>query len=420
MAQRSFTFHWTVNSSGDVTKYEKTYTGTGLIDVEEEIPEAVDYEVQVFIPLVDTHALQITADGPLTLQTNDPDSPDNTIVLSANTPYEQHDDSYDTPKLTTEVRSIFVTNASGGTRLLRIKGIYDAFPGGEQSSSSTSSVSSQSLSISSLSVSSASSLSSQSSSSSSPSMSASSASSLSSSSAGLGAALLLRLQADSGLSTSVDGAAISQWTSTDANLRVFSQATGSKQPLRRNNSLNGLPGVDFDGVDDLLVNATAFLTGASGMVFVVAKMDTTSNILTFISSSDEADNTLFWIMRGSANQIPPKLQICESDGTLQNQANGSTTVGTTAKLYTFVSTGSAYLMRINGVAETTSMGSGSDNGDWLNDVPGRDNTVIGAVKILLGEVQFMNGIIYEIWVTTLLSNADRDEVEARLLLKYGL
>jgi len=123
-----FTFRWTITEPGGTQHvYEKSYTGDGEINVEVSIPVGTDAEVAIAIDVSQVKAIEIVADGALTIETNSGSAPDDTLVLVANVPYQWCTDSLDSFLLTTDITTnIFVTNASGASRTLKIKGVYDA------------------------------------------------------------------------------------------------------------------------------------------------------------------------------------------------------------------------------------------------------------------------------------------------------
>lgn len=71
----------------------------------------------------------------------------------------------------------------------------------------------------------------------------------------LSSALVAHYKADSGTSTTVEDAAISQWDDQSGNGNHLVQATGSKQPIYKGAVRNGLAVVRFDGSDDLMADA---------------------------------------------------------------------------------------------------------------------------------------------------------------------
>lgn len=117
---------------------------------------------------------------------------------------------------------------------------------------------------------------------------------------------VLHLMADAGTSTTVDGAAVASWTDQSASAAVFSQATGANQPLYVAVSQAGLPGLQFDGVNDVLTAAAviAGLNSASGVaLFTVARrVSGVGNALLFANNDINA-NTGFGVGATSALSI---------------------------------------------------------------------------------------------------------------------
>lgn len=88
-------------------------------------------------------------------------------------------------------------------------------------------------------------------------------------------ALTLWLDAADSSSITQSGGAVSTWRDKSGNRFNPTQATGSKQPLYTAGLQNGLPGLVFDGTDDILATASnsALMTPESGpmSIFVVSK-----------------------------------------------------------------------------------------------------------------------------------------------------
>jgi hypothetical protein len=71
-----------------------------------------------------------------------------------------------------------------------------------------------------------------------------------------------------------DGDAVTTWADLSGNGYDATQATGSKKPTYSANALNGKPVVQFDGVDDVLLNATFThaQSVSAGTLFVVRRV----------------------------------------------------------------------------------------------------------------------------------------------------
>jgi lysophospholipase L1-like esterase len=65
---------------------------------------------------------------------------------------------------------------------------------------------------------------------------------------------------------------VSQWNDQSGNGNHLVQATGGAQPLRTNNSINNLPAITFDGVNDFMVNA--FTINQPETVFALVRQRT--------------------------------------------------------------------------------------------------------------------------------------------------
>lgn len=62
----------------------------------------------------------------MTIKTNNSGSPDDTIVLRANEPYQWHTNAYDAFLLTADVTALYVTNTTAGD--LQIRALMDPTP----------------------------------------------------------------------------------------------------------------------------------------------------------------------------------------------------------------------------------------------------------------------------------------------------
>ena len=171
------------------------------------------------------------------------------------------------------------------------------------------------------------------------------------------------------------GEAVSQWVDQSPNMYVFSQDTVTAMPLLSANS------VDFDGVDDnlSLASANVFGSDTSGIVFFNGYFDNTS-VNRILGYGDLSDNNVlirFGVNTGgklslqSKNGTPTPLSDIQSTDTI---ANGSFFYGWIS------SNGSSYSMSLNGVVQTISVASGSDNGDWFSIVPTVDSLSIGSLN----------------------------------------
>ena len=93
-----------------------------IADAATNLPVAFTLDVSA------TKSFLIVSDQAVTVKTNSSGAPANTLVLVAGVPYIWHSSSYDTFKLTIDVTSLFVTNASGFAATLEIEALVDPTP----------------------------------------------------------------------------------------------------------------------------------------------------------------------------------------------------------------------------------------------------------------------------------------------------
>jgi hypothetical protein len=83
---------------------------------------------------------------------------------------------------------------------------------------------------------------------------------------------------DAGSTLATNGQTVQQWNDQSGNANNSSQATSGARPILRSTGINGLPAIEFDGVDDMLTVAdTAALRLAPSLtLFVVFKRGETT------------------------------------------------------------------------------------------------------------------------------------------------
>lgn len=100
-----------------------------LASIDVDVPASTtDMEVIWSADVSQIKALQMQADGALTVQTNDGTSPDDTIVLVANQPYQFINGDYVANLLTEDVTKLYLTNAGSSTVNFKVRGGYDSTP----------------------------------------------------------------------------------------------------------------------------------------------------------------------------------------------------------------------------------------------------------------------------------------------------
>lgn len=214
-----------------------------------------------------------------------------------------------------------------------------------------------------------------------------------------------------------DGEPILGWQDRKAG-KLFQQSTSTKRPTYtlQDADFNSNPSLTFDGTDDLLALADAYLFDTAGTVMIVFKQVTTGDAEDFFASADDATTT----KNLAIGQRTAAYGITQNDAGTADTVYGGTTPDTTTHLLTVSTSGTAYTVRLDGVAESLTAGSGTNSGDWFGDTSARDNMTIGARKTS-SESNQANVKIAEILVySEQLTGDDLTNAEAYLIEKYAI
>lgn len=118
-----------LTTPGGQTSVSKQYTAAGSIEIEETVPATTTHmPLSLAIDISQLKSIIISSDVALTLKTNSSSSPTDTLAIKAGVPYIWNVDSYDTCKITADVTSAFLTNATGGAATVTMRGLYDPTP----------------------------------------------------------------------------------------------------------------------------------------------------------------------------------------------------------------------------------------------------------------------------------------------------
>lgn len=118
-----------VTAGGATIVKRRTFTGSQRISVSETVADSVtDGQINVAIDVSAVKSFMLVSDQAVTVETNDGTTPDDTLTLVANEPYEWTENSEHTFLLGTDVTALFVTNASGSTATIQLEAIVDATP----------------------------------------------------------------------------------------------------------------------------------------------------------------------------------------------------------------------------------------------------------------------------------------------------
>lgn len=175
--------------------------------------------------------------------------------------------------------------------------------------------------------------------------------------------------------------------------RVSSANNGTGTNLKWKTLKSGLVVPDFDGTA-YIRNATANWRSADsqGAILVLFRCTSVTVDRTLLGSPDEATGDDY--LHFSIAPTTGLLRVAQVDhGGNLNLVTGATNVGD-SKWHTgaLISTGTAWSILLDGVAETLTVAQGANNGDWFADTVNRDCIYVGANKaptlaaLLIGQI----------------------------------
>ncbi len=104
----------------------RTFTGESQITLSPVIPDGTTNQlVLIAIDVSLLKFLAIKSDKAITIKTNSSGSPDDTLSILAGVPYIWGDGGYDTCLLTTDVASMYITNATADDANVQIIALVD-------------------------------------------------------------------------------------------------------------------------------------------------------------------------------------------------------------------------------------------------------------------------------------------------------
>lgn len=216
--------------------------------------------------------------------------------------------------------------------------------------------------------------------------------------------------ADASTITTVSGA-VSQWNDKSGNARHATQGIAVNRALLANAALNGLAGIDYDGVNDdhELANVSG-LNSVSQTFFIVASRDNATGVA-------EIAFAIGSIATGSGLSDAPRW----TDNVMYSQAGyvinrpTPTSVITNAPYINCVTGGTVQLSYTN----ETLIGAGPEQSTANFSVDGGGS--IGSGRAISGSIRYFNGKIYELIILPqVASTALRQTVSGYLAHKWGL
>ena len=218
------------------------------------------------------------------------------------------------------------------------------------------------------------------------------------------------------------GDPVGSWVDRVAGLTL--SASGGNRPLYRSSHIGGRPAVDFDGTDDCLVVSNTITTGGEGCITAVVLIDTATGGRGIWSSADNGSTTRYIVGAASLSAAGGRIAIEQAGGiTTDAQVRGDTTLSTgTPYLLEWSTSGTAYTFRVNGVVQTITVLSGSNNGNWFGDTTGRDVFALGALRFGPSTIAacFDGAIAHFQQLSAPMSAGDRANFHAWVRAYYGI
>jgi len=140
----------------------------------------------------------------------------------------------------------------------------------------------------------------------------------------------------------------------------------------------------------------ADFTGSIGSIVAKIKLNTIG-VYSVFASCDVASNVRYLNLHINASG---NVEVQQNNDGTENLITGTTILSVdTEYTIALISTGTAYEIYIDGVDEgTLTVTAGANNGDWFTETTARDNITIGAMHILVGYTDDMDGNIYSVRV----------------------
>lgn len=139
---------------------------------------------------------------------------------------------------------------------------------------------------------------------------------------------------------------VSQWTDKSPDGNNETQGAGAQQPRTEDNTQNGLNKIEFDGIDDALINATVDIPASGDVTFFVAG-DIAAGVgsVDALISGDNAGNDFQFVGEAATNF---RARLTGPDGS--TTASGSDKLGPSVYALVFDFTGAGtYKVQVDGV-----------------------------------------------------------------------
>jgi len=167
-----------------------------------------------------------------------------------------------------------------------------------------------------------------------------------------------------------DGDAVGTWSDLSGNGNDATQATASKKPTFQTNEQNGKPGVQGDGVDDVLDFASSVVPTSNFTIYFVAKLTSGANTVRWMGNANGGSSDGFIMISLAGEAMKYWILRRSAGGGADITLAGTQAVGTTY-CNTLTLSGSGSTGYVNGVSDGTSactqIGSSGNNLQLFND-----------------------------------------------------
>lgn len=110
---------------GSVTQPTTEYEADLEVNLDQVVPVGTDLAIVYHLDVSQVKNFFLISDKDVTIETNSATVPADTLVLKANRAYIWNADSYDVFKFTTDITSLFITNAAGASANVKIRALVD-------------------------------------------------------------------------------------------------------------------------------------------------------------------------------------------------------------------------------------------------------------------------------------------------------
>lgn len=172
--------------------------------------------------------------------------------------------------------------------------------------------------------------------------------------------------------------------------------------LAAGNLVQGIHGrsmaTEFDGATEYtrsIIGAPYRSGDSQGTLAAWIKLGAIGAAQIVFGSSDEASDVRALLFRISSTNRIEVVRVLTGSAT--DAVNGTTTAFVVGQWYhvAWVSTGSVYVLYVDGQAEALAVSSGANGGDWFADVPLRDSVTMGVWR-RTGLLNYFNGVIDDV------------------------